>query len=196
RGTLLRGYGLMAQIQCREGDDRAAEASARAMETLAESPIDFYNIACYLCLVLKAIHDAPWPEAKRAALSRSLGDRSVAALGRALARGYRNLGLISKDPDLDPLRERDDFRLLLLDLAVPPDPFVRGRSAGPSSPGPPSVKPPCSEPPSARPTSAGPTSAAPTSARPHSPGPTSPGPPSPGPTSARPTSPGPTSHSA
>src|SRR5262249_59953859 len=48
RGTLLRGYGLLAQIQWREGDDRAAEETARAMEAAAESPIDFYNVACYL----------------------------------------------------------------------------------------------------------------------------------------------------
>ena len=28
---------------------------------------------------------------------------------------------------LDPLRGRDDFRLLMMDLVVPADPFARGR---------------------------------------------------------------------
>jgi hypothetical protein len=29
------------------------------------------------------------------------------------------------DTDLDPLRDREDFRLLMLDLAMPSDPFAR-----------------------------------------------------------------------
>jgi hypothetical protein len=30
------------------------------------------------------------------------------------------------DPDLDPLRSRPDFQLLLMDLAMPAEPFARG----------------------------------------------------------------------
>jgi hypothetical protein len=48
-------------------------------------------------------------------------------LRRALERGYRNVNLIRKDPDLDPLRSRPDFQALLLDLSFPADPFARLR---------------------------------------------------------------------
>ncbi len=41
RGTVLHGYGLLAGLQVREGDHRGSEGSARAMEALAESPVDF-----------------------------------------------------------------------------------------------------------------------------------------------------------
>jgi hypothetical protein len=49
----------------------------------------------------------------------------VATLSRAVAQGYRFLPIISEDADLDALRERTDFQLLLKDLAFPARPFVR-----------------------------------------------------------------------
>jgi tetratricopeptide (TPR) repeat protein len=127
RGTLLHGYGLLAGLQIREGDDRASEGSARAMEALAESPVDFYNAACYLGLLVKGAASAPWPDAKRAAIALSYGNRAVASLRMALDRGYRNPGLIRTDPDLDSLRSRPDFQLLMMDLAFPAEPFAAAR---------------------------------------------------------------------
>src|SRR5262249_1063168 len=100
---------------------------ARAMEALAESPIDFYNVACYLGLVVKAAASAPWPEPKRAAIARSYGDRAVASLRTALDRGYRNPGLIRTDPDLDSLRARPEFHPRMMDRAMPGDPFAAAR---------------------------------------------------------------------
>jgi serine/threonine-protein kinase len=47
-------------------------------------------------------------------------------LHRAIARGYRNVALMRKDPVLDPLRSRSDFQLLMMDLEFPDDPFARG----------------------------------------------------------------------
>jgi hypothetical protein len=44
-------------------------------------------------------------------------------LHRAVARGYRNVALMRRDSDLDPLRSRPDFQLLMMDLAMPDDPF-------------------------------------------------------------------------
>jgi serine/threonine-protein kinase len=54
-------------------------------------------------------------------------DRAMAALGRAVAAGYHDLAQMQRDRDLDPLRGRDDFRLLMLDLAFPADPFALDR---------------------------------------------------------------------
>jgi eukaryotic-like serine/threonine-protein kinase len=41
--------------------------------------------------------------------------------------GFHNLQAIQAEPGLDPLRGRADFRLLLMDLAMPADPFAKGR---------------------------------------------------------------------
>jgi hypothetical protein len=50
----------------------------------------------------------------------------VAVLKRLVAEGYRIPGT-SIDPDFDSLRDRPDFRLLTMDLAVPADPFAAAR---------------------------------------------------------------------
>ena len=47
------------------------------------------------------------------------------ALRQAVAAGYRDFGSMRVNTDLDPLRDRDDFRLLMMDLAMPADPFAR-----------------------------------------------------------------------
>ena len=51
-------------------------------------------------------------------------DRAMAVLRRAVATGYRKAMWMGRDPDLDPLRHRDDFRALMADLAFPTDPFT------------------------------------------------------------------------
>jgi eukaryotic-like serine/threonine-protein kinase len=50
-------------------------------------------------------------------------DRAMAALRRAVAGGYRSPDALRTDPSLDPLRDRPDFQVLLLDLQFPDDPF-------------------------------------------------------------------------
>jgi eukaryotic-like serine/threonine-protein kinase len=56
---------------------------------------------------------------------RSAADRAMRLLREAVAAGFRDRAHMDKDSDLDPLRSRPDFRLLMLDLAFPPDPFKR-----------------------------------------------------------------------
>jgi serine/threonine-protein kinase len=51
--------------------------------------------------------------------------RAMEMLRRAVAAGYRDVAWMRRDPDLDPLRPRADFQVLLLDLAFPADPFTR-----------------------------------------------------------------------
>jgi hypothetical protein len=52
-------------------------------------------------------------------------DQAMAVLHEAVVAGYRNLTWMRRDPDLDPLRARTDFQLLLTDLAFPAEPFAR-----------------------------------------------------------------------
>ncbi len=58
-----------------------------------------------------------------AAERESHARRAVAALRRAVAAGYNELGQIRHDPILDPLRSRRDFQDLMMDLSFPADPF-------------------------------------------------------------------------
>jgi hypothetical protein len=51
----------------------------------------------------------------------------MAILDQAFAGGYRAPGLLRVEPGLDPLRSRDDFRLLMLDQAFPAEPFATDR---------------------------------------------------------------------
>jgi hypothetical protein len=50
-------------------------------------------------------------------------------LRRAVAVGYRDTVRMQRDPDLDPLRSRADFRSLMMDLAFPADPFSKDTDA-------------------------------------------------------------------
>jgi len=53
--------------------------------------------------------------------------RAMEWLHREVALGYRNGNEIRIEPALDPLRDRPDFRHLILDLAFPDEPFAAAR---------------------------------------------------------------------
>jgi eukaryotic-like serine/threonine-protein kinase len=50
-------------------------------------------------------------------------DRAMAVLRRAVDAGYRDVSWMNRDPELDPLRGRPDFRAMMADLAFPDQPF-------------------------------------------------------------------------
>ncbi len=54
-------------------------------------------------------------------------ETAVAMLHKAVAMGYRIAAAYRTHDALDPLRDREDFRLLLLDLAFPAEPFAAER---------------------------------------------------------------------
>ncbi len=56
-------------------------------------------------------------------------DAAITLLKKAVALGYRLADAIRTEPALDPLRKRPDFRLLMMDLALPDEPFVPPVSA-------------------------------------------------------------------
>ena len=49
----------------------------------------------------------------------------MALLRQAVAMGYRNPNAFRTESALDPLRNRADFRELMMDLAMPARPFAR-----------------------------------------------------------------------
>jgi hypothetical protein len=50
----------------------------------------------------------------------------MALLRQVATSGFRNPAHFRAESALDPLRGRDDFQLLMMDLAMPADPFARG----------------------------------------------------------------------
>jgi hypothetical protein len=61
----------------------------------------------------------------RQALARQYADAAMASLGEAIRKGDRDFRHFQTDQDLAPLKGRDDFDRLLMDLAFPTDPFAR-----------------------------------------------------------------------
>jgi hypothetical protein len=47
------------------------------------------------------------------------------ALRRSVAAGWPDVALMRTDADLDPSRSRSGFRLPMMDMAMPADPFAR-----------------------------------------------------------------------
>jgi hypothetical protein len=66
-----------------------------------------------------------------AAVSAAEGEEEAARatdrLYKAVAMGYRSPDAYRNEDALDPLRDRDDFRLMMMDLAVPAKPFAAAR---------------------------------------------------------------------
>jgi serine/threonine protein kinase len=73
------------------------------------SPGVLYNAACACTQSMAATRD----DSKQA---EQYAVRAVQLLRRAIARGYNDLAHLKKDPDLDPLRQREDFQKLLMEL--------------------------------------------------------------------------------
>ena len=61
---------------------------------------------------------------KNEAEARTLSDRAMASLRRSAEQGKLEPSDLKADKDLDALRSRPDFQLLLMDLAFPADPFA------------------------------------------------------------------------
>src|SRR5262249_29884761 len=92
-----------------------AEAVAEAAELTKESnwgANQWYNFACVYSVASAKIAD------KKAAY----GDTAVELLRKAMKAGWTDHAHMKKDADLDPLRDRDDFKKLLADLEARPLP--------------------------------------------------------------------------
>jgi WD40 repeat protein/tetratricopeptide (TPR) repeat protein len=84
----------------------------------------FQTACCHAALRGLSGHDGA---AVSAAEAQDDADKAIAALKRAAALGYRNAHAWGTDSALDPLRSRDEFRLLLMDVAFPAEPFAATR---------------------------------------------------------------------
>jgi hypothetical protein len=128
RAPLADGLRRQAGLELEAGDAAGAVADARRAVGLLEAlPArdgpQWFSLACARATLAAAAGRAgPGPSATEAP---GLADRAIDDLRRIAAMGYRNPAQYRYEPALAPLRGRDDFRLLLLDLAFPADPFAR-----------------------------------------------------------------------
>jgi serine/threonine-protein kinase len=101
----------------------AARESVAIMERLSVlEPVDCYNLACGYAN-LAGIAALPGSGMTRAE-GLAAAEQAMQWLHRAVARGYRNVAVMKPDHDLDPLRSRPDFQLLMMDLEFPDEPFA------------------------------------------------------------------------
>jgi serine/threonine-protein kinase len=128
RSDLAVTLGFIGTLKQAAGQLVAAGAAFRqAIELLdnlpSPSPDDYYNLACYHArLAGIAVESGSGLTAEGA---RTDADHAMEDLRRAVAHGFRILPLMAIDRDLDPLRSRPDFQLLMMDLTFPDDPFAR-----------------------------------------------------------------------
>ena len=108
---------------------RAEEAVAHYRRSLAmletverPTPVNLYDMACCRSLIAGAATVAG--SGLTDDDGRLEADRAVAGVRRALDAGYARLAWIRKDPDLDPIRSRPDFQLLMMDREFPDDPLA------------------------------------------------------------------------
>jgi tetratricopeptide (TPR) repeat protein len=97
------------------------EDAVRTAETIRDlgwnAPGDAYDAACLLslCAPLVAEHDK-LDATQRKEVAQFYGDAAMKLLRDAVSKGYKDVAHVKKDTDLDPLRQREDFRRLVAEL--------------------------------------------------------------------------------
>jgi tetratricopeptide (TPR) repeat protein len=121
---------LLMTGQLRQNDGQAAQAvdayhkALAILERLPElAPYDQFNVAM-IHGGLAALSPSPG-SGLSAARGRAEADLAVIWLRQAAAGGLRPPAKMLTGPEFEPLLSRPDFRLLLMDLAFPDEPFAR-----------------------------------------------------------------------
>jgi tetratricopeptide (TPR) repeat protein len=99
-------------------DHTAASATAEQLAQAAVDRIgDNYNAACYLArCVPSAEKDDKLDETERKMLVQRYGERALKLLRQAVQKGFKDVQQLKTDPDLAPLRAREDFQQLVAEL--------------------------------------------------------------------------------
>jgi tetratricopeptide (TPR) repeat protein len=102
---------LLAAVQralVQRKDFAKAVQAAEKLAGLADKPGAAYAAACAFALCV--------PLADKDEARDKLAARAIELLKQAVAKGYNNAAHMKQDTDLDPLRQRDDFKKLLAEL--------------------------------------------------------------------------------
>jgi serine/threonine protein kinase len=155
RRELIQDYRSIGDLLREQG--RTADAVRTYRQSLdleealpKETGDDWFHFATLLALCARPASDAAYAlgDAERAECRR-IADASIAALRRAIAAGYNNAEWMRISDELSELRDRDDFRALVVQAGAtrqaPPRSVVAtheappSASAAPTDPGPPTV---------------------------------------------------------
>jgi eukaryotic-like serine/threonine-protein kinase len=118
----------MGAIHQRRGRNSEAVASCReSLAILERRPrVDGHHF--YALAFSRSLHDGMATEpgsGLTTAEARAEADRALDDLRQAVAHGYCETFWMRIGNNLDPLRSRPDFQLLMMNLAMPVDPFAR-----------------------------------------------------------------------
>src|SRR5262249_30800344 len=104
-------------------DHARLAATADELARLRYDPAnDTYKAASDLSLCVTLVDkDTRLDDAKRKELATDYADRAMTLLKQAVAHGYKDAAQMRRDPDLRPLRTREDFRKLLAALERKPN---------------------------------------------------------------------------
>jgi tetratricopeptide (TPR) repeat protein len=133
-GRLAEIYLRSGQLRCDAGDLTGATSAwkqavmfydrVRSSRTVQLEPSQMFLLAgCHAGLSALASRPA---SGVQAAEGPTESDRAMKWLRQAVAVGYRNPAAYRTENALDSLRSRPDFKLLMIDLEFPDDPFARG----------------------------------------------------------------------
>ncbi len=87
--------------------------------------VDIYDLACCQSLLSGVASEAG--SGLTAADGEAEADQAILSLRQAVAAGWQRLAHMRSDTDLDPIRSRRDYQMLLLDVGFPANPFGQSR---------------------------------------------------------------------
>jgi tetratricopeptide (TPR) repeat protein len=118
------------RVFAKQGDASGCRQTAAMWERLDRKDADsLYGAACFRAITA-AVFRSKSSLADGARQASIEADKAMAWLSKAVAAGYdtpQQVAHMTQDPDLDSLRDRDDFRRLmaeLMDRGFPADPFA------------------------------------------------------------------------
>jgi serine/threonine protein kinase len=129
----------LARILARTGEcQRRAGLAQNALKSLRQAmairdqitprgAMDLYEVARYQSLLAGVARDPG--SGMTGAGAQVESDRAMGTLNRAVKAGYRSVIRLQTEADLDPIRDRPDFQVLVSDVAFPTKPFVGGTVA-------------------------------------------------------------------
>ena len=110
-----------AEFSRAAADLRRAAALVEAVSAPTGEAL-FVDAGCHASISLLAgLEGTGVPASERAVEA----ERAMAMLRQAVNMGFRKPETYRTDTALDPIRDRDDFRVLLMDLAMPDDALAR-----------------------------------------------------------------------
>jgi hypothetical protein len=118
--SIHRGLGRVHHMRghtdaAREEFQKSAHIGSTSPD--GEKPFSTYELACALaqCSTVVGNGKAQLTAAEQAD-KRRYAEQAIRALKEAIAGGWENLAWMKQDPELDALRDRDDFKKVLTDL--------------------------------------------------------------------------------